>query len=45
MNRSDQEGLDAYWEAAYANVQAIYELGILSGKPWALYELGIVCGR
>lgn len=32
MNGSDQEGLDAYWEAAYTNVQAIYELGILSGK-------------
>jgi hypothetical protein len=38
MNRSDREGLDAYWEAAYANVRAIYELGILSDEQWSLYE-------
>ena len=36
MNRNGQEGLDAYWEAAYGNVQAIYEVGLLSGEQWAL---------
>jgi hydroxylamine dehydrogenase len=38
MNRGDEAGLDAYWEAAYANVQTIYELGLLSAEQWALYE-------
>jgi hypothetical protein len=38
MNRNGQEGLDAYWQAAYANVQAIYEVGLLSDEQWALYQ-------
>ncbi len=38
MNRNGQEGLDAYWEAAYANVQAAYEANLLSDKQWELYQ-------
>ena len=38
MNRNGQEGLDAYWEAAYANVQAAFEAGLLSDEQMALYE-------
>ena len=38
MNRNGQEGLDAYWEAAYANVQAIHEIGLLSDEQWELYQ-------
>ena len=38
MNRSGQEGLNAYWEAAYANVRTAYEAGLLSDAQWALYE-------
>ena len=38
MNRNGQEGLDAYWQAAYDNVQTIYEAGLLSDEQWALYE-------
>ncbi len=37
MNRDGQEGLDAYWEAAYANVEAAYEAGLLSSEQWTLY--------
>jgi hypothetical protein len=38
MNRDGQEGLDDYWEAAYANVQVAYEAGLLSADQWALYR-------
>ena len=38
MNRDGQEGLDAYWAAAYENVQAAYEAGLLSDEQWALYQ-------
>jgi hypothetical protein len=38
MNRSGREGLDAYWEAAYANVRAAYEAGLLSNQQWELYQ-------
>ena len=38
MNRNGQEGLDAYWEAARANVQAAYEAGLLSDQQWSAYE-------
>ena len=38
MNRNGQQGLDAYWEAAYANVQTAYQAGLLSDEQWALCE-------
>jgi hydroxylamine dehydrogenase len=38
MNRDGQEGLDAYWEAAYANVRVAYEAGLLSDEQWGLYQ-------
>jgi hypothetical protein len=38
MNRQGQEGLDAYWQAAYANVAAAYEAGLLSDEQWTLYQ-------
>ena len=38
MNRNGQENLDAYWEAAYANVQTAYQAGLLSDEQWALCE-------
>ena len=37
MNRNGQEGLDAYWEAAFSNVEALYEAGLLSEAQWELY--------
>ena len=38
MNRDGQEGLDAYWQAAYENVEAAYKAGLLSGDQWELYQ-------
>ncbi len=38
MNREGQEGLDAYWAAAYANVEAAYAAGLLSEAQWELYQ-------
>jgi hypothetical protein len=38
MNRNGQEGLDAYWDAAFANVQAAYEANLLSDAQWELYQ-------
>jgi hypothetical protein len=38
MNRDGREGLDAYWEAAYTNTEAVYEAGLLSDAQWALYR-------
>ena len=38
MNRNGQEGLDAYWEAAYANARTVYEAGLLSDAQWKLYQ-------
>jgi hypothetical protein len=38
MNRDGQEGLDGYWEVAFANVQTAYEAGLLSDAQWALYQ-------
>ena len=38
MNRDGQEGLDGYWEASFGNVQAVYQLGLLSDSQWDLYE-------
>ena len=39
MNRDGQEGLNAYWAAAYANARALYDAGLLSLDQWVLYEL------
>jgi len=38
MNRGDQDDLDAYWEAAYSNVEAAYNANLLSAPQWDLYQ-------
>lgn len=30
--------MDDYWDRAYANVEALYQQGVLSDDQWALYE-------
>ncbi len=38
MNRGDTKDLDAYWEAAEANVKALYDAGLLSDEQWELAQ-------
>ena len=38
MNRGDEATLDDYWERAYANVEAVYNAGLLSDKQWELVQ-------
>lgn len=38
MNRSGPEGLDAYWQAAYANVKVLGDAGLLSNDQLDLYD-------
>ncbi len=38
MNRNGREGLDAYWDAARANVQALHEAGLLTDDQWEQCE-------
>ncbi len=38
MNRSGQDGLDAYWKGAEANVKALYDAGLLSDEQWELAQ-------
>ena len=38
MNRSGPEGLDAYWQTAYANVKVLGDAGLLSNDQLDLYE-------
>jgi hypothetical protein len=30
--------MEDYWDRAFANVQALYQQGVLSDDQWALYE-------
>ena len=38
MNPNGQEGLDEYWESARPNVEAAYEVGLLSDQQWSVYQ-------
>ncbi len=38
MNRNGQEGLDAYWQGIRANVEELYNQGLLADDQWELWQ-------
>ncbi len=38
MNRGDDAWLDEYWDRAFANVEAVYDAGLLSDKQWDMVQ-------